>query len=121
VIKDDSLYLAHILISISKILTYSSGKEYADFINNELIQDAIIRHIEIIGEASGKVSDETKMKYSFIPWTDIKGMRNKLIHDYFGVDVDEVWKVIQKDIPLLKIQIRKILEETNPQILLNLK
>jgi len=92
VIKDDSIYLAHILISISKILKYSSGKEYADFIKDEMIQDAIIRHIEIIGEASNRVGDELKKKYSDIPWIDIRGMRNKLIHDYFGVDADEVGK-----------------------------
>ena len=91
-IKDDSIYLAHILISISKILKYSSGKEYADFIKDEMIQDAIIRHIEIIGEASNRVGDELKKKYSDIPWIDIRGMRNKLIHDYFGVDADEVGK-----------------------------
>jgi uncharacterized protein with HEPN domain len=120
-IKDDPIYLVHILISISKIQSYSLNVDYNDFMKNEMIQDAIMRQIEIIGEASGRVNANIKNKYTKIPWIDIKGMRNRLIHNYFGVDVEEVWKVIQRDIPELKKQIKQILDEIDPQLSMEYK
>lgn len=114
--RDDSVYLAHILISISKIIRYSENKDYVDFMRDEMLQDAVIRQVQVIGEASIRVGAEIKRKHKEIPWIDIKGMRNKLVHDYFGVDVDEVWKVVQKDLPILKEQIKKLLGEINSQL-----
>ena len=75
---------------------------------NELVQDAIIRNIEIIGEASKKISVDTKKIYYEIPWKEITGMRDKLIHDYLGVDTKVVWKTIKEDIPVLKRLLNKI-------------
>lgn len=75
-----------------------------------LIQDGVIRQIEIIGEAAKRVSEKTRSENVQIPWQDISGMRNKLIHDYFGVDIEKVWLTVRKDIPLLKKQINRILE-----------
>jgi uncharacterized protein with HEPN domain len=107
-IKNDLTYIDHILDSIRKINEFSDGLSLKDFKANELVQDAIIRNIEIIGEASKKISTDTKQTYYKIPWKEIAGMRDKLIHDYLGVDVTVVWKTIKEDIPTLERLISKI-------------
>jgi len=101
-IKDDLIYIDHILDCIRKINDFSNGLSLKEFRKNEMAQDAIIRNIEIIGEASKKISIETKETYNNIPWKEIAGMRDKLIHDYLGVDVNVVWKTVREDIPALK-------------------
>ena len=100
--KDDRVYLKHILDAIYRIEEYVQNIEYKDFIETHLVQDGVIRQIEIIGEATKRLSNEIREKYTDIPWKDIVGMRNKLIHNYFGVDVDAVWDTVKKDIPVLK-------------------
>lgn len=107
-IKDDLAYIDHILDSIRKINEFSNGLSLKNFKTNEIVQDAIIRNIEIIGEASKKISADTKQTYFKIPWKEIAGMRDKLIHDYLGVDVTVVWKTIKEDIPTLERQISEI-------------
>jgi len=106
--KDDLVYIDHILDCIRKINEFSQGLSLKQFKTNELVQDAIIRNIEIIGEASEKVSHETKQAYYNIPWREISGMRDKLIHDYLGVDVMVDWKTIKEDIPTLEEFISEI-------------
>jgi uncharacterized protein with HEPN domain len=106
--RDDFSYLEHILLSITKIKEYSKDLSKTDFDSNELVQDAIIRNIEIIGEATKKISKELKSKYKEIPWREMSGMRDKLIHDYMGIDVDVVWKTLTDDIPLIENLINKI-------------
>jgi uncharacterized protein with HEPN domain len=101
-IKVDQLYIDHILDCIREIDDFSCGLSLKEFRKNELVQDAIIRNIEIIGEASKKISSDTKDRYQNIPWKEIAGMRDKLIHDYLGVDINVVWKTIREDIPVLK-------------------
>jgi uncharacterized protein with HEPN domain len=107
-IKSDLAYVQHILDCIRKINEFSEGLSLRDFKKNEMVQDAIIRNIEIIGEASKKISLDTKQTFYQIPWKEIAGMRDKLIHDYIGVDVDVVWKTIKKDIPDLEKLIGEI-------------
>ena len=104
-IRDDQLYIDHILDCIRKIDEFSSGLSLKEFRTNEMVQDAIIRNIEIIGEASKKISFDTKDSNQNIPWKEIAGMRDKLIHDYLGVDINVVWKTIKEDIPILRILI----------------
>jgi uncharacterized protein with HEPN domain len=101
-VKDDLVYIEQIIDCISKIKKYASGLTFTEFKADELIQDAIIRNIEILGEASKRVSLHTKQNYADIPWKEISGMRDKLMHDYLGVDIKVVWKTIKVDIPLLK-------------------
>jgi uncharacterized protein with HEPN domain len=107
-IKDDLAYKEHILDCIRKINEFSNDLSFKEFKTNEMVQDAIIRNIEIIGEASKKISKVTKQTYYKIPWKEIAGMRDKLIHDYLGVDVSVVWKTIKEDIPALERFIREI-------------
>lgn len=110
--KDDTVYLKHILDAISLIEEYTNGMTYDDFIDNHLVQDGVIRQIQIIGEATKRLSNSLKEKNKQIPWRDITGMRDKLVHDYLGVDLDAVWYTIEKDIPSLKSKIKKILEKS---------
>jgi Uncharacterized conserved protein len=108
--RDDSVYLKHIRDAILKIEGYTKRVSASSFQKNTLIQDAVIRQIEIIGEATKRISEQTRIEYQDIPWDDIAGMRDKLIHDYFGVDIEKVWLTVLKDIPTLKKQISRILK-----------
>jgi uncharacterized protein with HEPN domain len=119
--KDDSVYLEHILMYIIKLEKFSANFSYSDFSSDESIQNNIIRYLEVIGEASIKISKDLKEKYQDIPWAKIKGMRNILIHDYGSVSIDVVWNTAKTAMTPLKEQIIKIIEDTNPQILLNYK
>ena len=111
--QKDIVYIKHIKDAIKSILEYTKDANKESFNSNELIQDAVIRRIEIIGEAAKNVSNEFIDKYSDIPWKKIVGMRDKLIHGYFNVDVGRVWNVIIDEIPVLKEQIEEIIEKEN--------
>lgn len=114
--KSNFIYLNHVLTCIYYIEEYSKDKDYDGLVKNHMLQDSLIRQIEIIGEATSRITKDFKDKYNEIPWLDMKDMRNKLIHDYFGVNIKYVWNVINQDIPFLKKQITKILNENNIQI-----
>ena len=107
------IYIKHIRDAIKSILEYTKDVNKKSFNSKELIQDAIIRRFEIIGEAAKNVSNEFREKYSDIPWKKIVGLRDKLIHGYFNVDVERVWNVIIDDIPVLKKQIEDIIDKEN--------
>jgi uncharacterized protein with HEPN domain len=100
--KRDLAYVDHILKCIKKIRKYVRGVDKKDFSKNELLQDAIIRNFEVIGEASKKISPDFKKINFEIPWKEIAGMRDKLIHDYLGVDIEVIWKTIEHDLPILQ-------------------
>jgi uncharacterized protein with HEPN domain len=106
--KDDIAYIDHILLCISKIQEYTKDLQKTDFDKNEMLQDAVIRNVEIIGEATKKISADLKSQNGEIPWKEMSGMRDKLIHDYLGVDIDVVWRTVQEDIPLIKSLIQNI-------------
>jgi uncharacterized protein with HEPN domain len=107
--RSDRDRLLDILESIENINKYNVGNK-DDFLKNDLIQSWMSQQVLIIGEAASRLSQSTLEKYPEIPWAEIIAMRNILVHAYFKVDPDEVWAVIQKDIPALENKIRKILE-----------
>ncbi|MFN3407341.1 MAG: DUF86 domain-containing protein, partial [Caldimicrobium sp.] len=101
-----------VINAIEKIEKYTQGiKSLEEFIENDLVSDAVIRNLEIIGEASRKLPEEVYQKYSDIPWKNIIGLRNVIIHGYFIVDLEIIWKIIKDQIPQLKERLKAILEE----------
>ena len=110
-IKKDIVYIKHIRDAIELILDYTKELNESDFNAKVIVQDAVIRRIQVIGEAVKNVSMAFREKYSEIPWTNIAGMRDKITHGYFNVDIDIVWKVIVKDIPTLKNNIGEIIKK----------
>ena len=111
--KDLVIFLKHIEESIGYVLDYSKGINFLTFKKEKKLQDAILRRIEIIGEAIKNLPIEMNLKYPQVKWSQIAGMRDKLIHQYFGVDLEIVWNVIKEEIPKLNKQIKKIIEEEN--------
>lgn len=107
--KDDELYLIHINECIEKIERYTkAGKQ--EFMNSSLIQDGVVRNLEIIGEATKKESSSLRDDYPEIPWRMIAGLRDVLIHDYMGIDLKRVWNVIEKELPVLKKNLKLMIE-----------
>ena len=109
--RDYRFYLLDILEAIEKIKRYTSEKDFKAFAEGDLTVDAVLRNLEIIGEAVKHIPEEAKENYPDIKWKEIGGMRDKLIHDYFGVDHELVWKVITEDIFELEKQVKNILNE----------
>lgn len=106
--KEPKIFVAHILESIGEIEVYTRRHTQASFLRAKIVQDASIRRLEIIGEAVKRIPAETRQLVKDIPWKQIAGLRDILIHEYFGVDLKLVWKVIAKDLPALKRSMLKL-------------
>lgn len=106
--KDDTIYLKHILSEMDDILQFAKGGENW-FMQDKMTQKAIIRSLEVIGEAVKNLSSEFRENNPNIPWRDMAGMRDRLIHGYFDVSLERVWSVVENIIPALKVQIENIL------------
>jgi len=111
--RDLRVYIEDILESIKKIEEYLEGITKDRFYNETKTQDSIFRRLEIIGESAKNVPEEFRKKYPEIPWKSIAGMRDVLIHGYFKVKLERVWKVLEEDLPELKKNILKIRKELN--------
>lgn len=109
--RDYKMYIDDILESMNKIQKYISGLEYEEFTQKNMVIDAVIRNLEIIGEASKYVPEDVRVRYSDIPWGKMVGLRNVVIHGYFGVDLSIVWEIITKNIPEVKSLIENALED----------
>lgn len=107
--KNNKLYLYHLLECMERIKLYSSSGEN-EFAKSTLIQDAVIRNLEIIGEATKNISIEFRQQHLEIPWREMAGLRDVLIHDYMGVDVKIVWNVIKNELPKVEEQIRLLIK-----------
>jgi len=108
--KDPKIFLSHILENIELIEKDMSGVSKNDFINNKLLQDAIIRRVEVIGEAVKNLPDEFKEIHVNVPWKKIAGTRDFIVHEYFSIDLDLVWEITQKELAGLKKNIVNLLE-----------
>ena len=109
--RDPSLYLTHVLESIELARAYLEGVDFRRFRESQQLQDAVIRRIEIIGEAVKNLPAEMRASAPGVPWRRIAGMRDKVVHDYMGVDIELVWTVVQRDLPELAQEVRGLLEQ----------
>jgi uncharacterized protein with HEPN domain len=97
--RDDTAYLLDILIAANKAIGYLDELSWNEFETSELHQDAAMRALEIIGEAANRVSDSTKAAHPEIPWNQVIGMRNRLVHEYFRINLAAVWDTVSRDLP----------------------
>lgn len=104
-------YIGHIQDAIKKIEDYAGKTSHEAFLKNDWDQDAVIRNLEIIGEALNHIDPQVREVHPTIPWRKIIALRNTLIHAYFGVDLELVWKIVEKDIPELKREIKVFVNE----------
>jgi len=107
--RDPRLYLSDILDSGAAILEFVKGLSFEEFCNDRKTYSAVIREFEIVGEAVGKLMDELRRNHPHVEWQDIRDFRNLLIHEYFGVDPEIVWNIVQDDLPVLMDAVREIL------------
>ena len=105
------LYLEDIQNSIRKIEKYTHGSDFDKFSRDEQVIDAVVRNLSIIGEAVRNIPKDIKAKNPNVAWKEIKGTRNKVVHEYFGIDEEILWKTIQDDLPVFKKQIAKLLKD----------
>ncbi|HPH42735.1 MAG TPA: DUF86 domain-containing protein [Syntrophorhabdaceae bacterium] len=108
--RDYALFLKDILSAIDKIERYTRNLSLQNLVENDMAVDAIVRNLEVIGEASKNVPERMKQKYPFVEWKEAIGFRNVLIHEYFGIDIEAVWDTIKNNLPSLKHNIMKVLE-----------
>ena len=113
--RDLRLFIKDILENIEDIESFSECLTKQDFEENKLKQNAIIRSLEIIGEAVKNIPKSFRKRYPKVPWRDIAGLRDIMIHAYFGILLERVWGVIKKDLPVLKKQIKKILNDLDKE------
>ena len=109
--KDPIEYLRHIADECEYIISVSTGLSFEEFLNDETLKRAVARSLEIIGEATKKIPADYKIKWNSIQWKNMAGMRDRLIHDYMGVNYSIVWDVVKNKIPDVNTEVQKILAE----------
>ena len=108
--RDDRFYLLHVAECISKVEEYVAGGQDS-FMETTLIQDAVLRNLQILGESAGRISVEARAKYPDVDWRGIIGLRNVIVHDYLGVTLIRIWEVIEHNLPILKYQVEAMLRD----------
>lgn len=108
--RADIEFLADIKEAVVRLDAYTENLSYEQFLEDKKTQDAVVRNLEIIGEAAKNISEELKTMHARIPWKDLAGVRDKLIHHYFGVNFDIVWNIVKQELPQVLSQIEEILK-----------
>jgi uncharacterized protein with HEPN domain len=111
----DGAYLLDMLLAARKAQEFSHGATKTFFLSNEVLQNAVMRQIQIIGEAARNISDEFKSAHPDIPWKEIVGMRHRLVHDYFRIIPERVWQVLDRDIAPLVAQLKPLVPPEPPK------
>lgn len=106
--RHTGLLIEDILDSADKILSYTSNLNFEEFTNNSMVVDAVIRNFEIIGEAANRLPEDFKENYSDIDWHRIRGFRNRIVHNYFGIDYSIVWLIKEEFLPDMIFELKKI-------------
>ncbi len=109
--KDDRLYIRHVLDCIGRIVRYCQGGEDA-FRESELIQDAVLRNLQTLAESTQRISDHLKSLHPEVDWRAIAGFRNTLVHDYLGINLERIWEIVSVQLPVLRSQVETIRHET---------
>ena len=109
--RSDSDFVADMREAVERISAYIASLDYDDFLSDTKTQDAVIRNLEVIGEAAKKISTEIRSQHSDIPWRSMAGVRDRLIHDYFGVNIDIVWEIATNELPTVAESLNRIAGE----------
>ena len=109
--RDYKVYLQDVLDAAGKVRSYTAGLSFKIFSEDTKTVDAVVRNLEVIGEAIKQVPDDVRSKHADVEWKKIAGLRDILVHQYFGIDVEIIWDIVQNKLPALEAQIRKIIEE----------
>lgn len=110
--KDDKLYLLHVSESIEKINSYITGLDFVSFMEKTIVQDAVLRNLQVLAESTQRLSDEFKSRHPEIEWYKIAGLRNILVHDYLGIDFETVWVTVTNKLPELQAVVRTALGDS---------
>ncbi|MBI5362717.1 MAG: DUF86 domain-containing protein [Planctomycetes bacterium] len=108
--KDDRLHLRHVLECASRIEAYVTGGR-AEFLRSTLVQDAVLRNLQTLAESTQRISEERKTAHPSVPWRALAGFRNILVHGYLGVDLEQVWRIVELELPSLRIEVERMLLE----------
>lgn len=106
--RDPDLLIQDMLEAARKIELFTAGLVQAAFLRDEKTVDAVVRNLEVLGEAARQLPDDFTSRHSDVPWHQIAGLRNRIIHDYFGLDLNIIWQIIRHDLPQLKAQLEKL-------------
>ena len=106
--RHDDSYLVDMLVAARKAVRFTSGLTYERFSRSDLHQNAVLKALEIIGEAASRISNDTKTAHPDVPWPDIVGLKNRIVHAYFEVDLGMVWKIVSNDVPALISTLERI-------------
>jgi uncharacterized protein with HEPN domain len=105
--------LLDIIISAKLALSYLHGITKSELLNNIQLQDSVLRRLEIIGEAAGRLSEDARLELTQIPWSEIVGMRNRIIHEYDKINLEIIWRTVQQDLPLLLEELEQVVPSEN--------
>jgi uncharacterized protein with HEPN domain len=106
--RDPELLVEDMLEALRKIEQYIAGMDHSAFLQDEKTIDAVVRNLEVLGEAARQVPDDFAVSHPDVPWRKIAGLRNRIVHDYFGLDLEIIWQIIGNDLPPLKAKLEKL-------------